>query len=331
MASDHLSSGWPVLFGAIVLAAPVWWRSLRSSVGRSIDPTSRNVDGLSIGEAFYFFVTPILLGWAVYQVAPGYFDLHPGLVPLIVAVPYLLAGYTADRKSFALVGTTAILIAVLLRWSGIEAAWALLALAVLWAAIDHALHRTDGRWYGLLAGGCALVHLLYVDLPNRGADPAFVGTWALALWASAVVFALYAKGLWREVEGEGGPSAGSPALFWSIAGLILLFGVTGEIYQYYELSGLPPLTANLARGLVVSAWWIVFAAGLVILGLRRGIKPIRVAGLLVSGMAVLKVVLFDLSTLDALYRVGSVLCLGVVSLGLAYIYNRRAREAEKSG
>ena len=75
----------------------------------------------------------------------------------------------------------------------------------------------------------------------------------------------------------------------------------------------------------------MFAAGLVILGFRRGIKPVRVAGLLVSGMAVLKVVLFDLSTLDALYRVGSVLCLGVVSLGLAYIYNRRAREAEKNG
>jgi uncharacterized membrane protein len=48
-----------------------------------------------------------------------------------------------------------------------------------------------------------------------------------------------------------------------------------------------------------------------------------VAGLLVSGMAILKVVLFDLSTLDALYRVASVLCLGVVSLGLAYIYNKR--------
>ena len=103
------------------------------------------MDGLSIGEAFYFFVTPILLGWAVYQVAPVYFDLNPGLVPLIVAVPYLLAGFTAERKSFALVGTTAVLIAVLFKWKGIEATWALLALAMLWAAIDHGLHRTDGR------------------------------------------------------------------------------------------------------------------------------------------------------------------------------------------
>jgi uncharacterized membrane protein len=45
-------------------------------------------------------------------------------------------------------------------------------------------------------------------------------------------------------------------------------------------------------------------------------------------MAVLKVVLFDLSGLDALYRVGSVLILGVVSLGLAYIYHRRGRQEE---
>jgi uncharacterized membrane protein len=48
-------------------------------------------------------------------------------------------------------------------------------------------------------------------------------------------------------------------------------------------------------------------------------------------VAVLKVVLFDLSGLDALYRVGSVLILGLVSLGLAYIYNRRAQSGEPEG
>jgi uncharacterized membrane protein len=38
-----------------------------------------------------------------------------------------------------------------------------------------------------------------------------------------------------------------------------------------------------------------------------------------------KVLLFDLSSLDALYRVGSVLILGLVFLLLAYLYHRQGR------
>ena len=36
----------------------------------------------------------------------------------------------------------------------------------------------------------------------------------------------------------------------------------------------------------------------------------------------MKVILFDLSSLDALYRVGSVFLLGLVTLSLAYLYYR---------
>jgi uncharacterized membrane protein len=86
-------------------------------------------------------------------------------------------------------------------------------------------------------------------------------------------------------------------------------------------------TASLASGLAVSAWWLVFAAALVGLGFRRALKPARIAGLGVAGLAVVKVLLFDLSSLDALYRVGSVFILGLVFLLLAYLYHRQGRMA----
>jgi uncharacterized membrane protein len=100
--------------------------------------------------------------------------------------------------------------------------------------------------------------------------------------------------------------------------------VTGELITLFDQSGLDDQTANLASGLSVSAWWIAFAAGLVLLGFKRALKPVRQAGILVLGLAVLKVMLSDLSSLSALYRVGSVFILGLVSLGLAYVYHRRA-------
>jgi uncharacterized membrane protein len=103
--------------------------------------------------------------------------------------------------------------------------------------------------------------------------------------------------------------------------------VTAEIQRYFELKDLSAHSASLASGLAVSAWWLVFAAALVGVGFRRGLKPVRVAGLGVAGLAVVKVLVFDLSSLDALYRVGSVFILGLVFLLLAYLYHRQGRAA----
>ncbi|MEP7324748.1 MAG: DUF2339 domain-containing protein, partial [Gemmatimonadota bacterium] len=327
LADDHMAEHWPTVLGAVVLAAPVWWRALRSDTtwpGNQHTAVPRS--DWSFGETLYFYVTPLLLGWAVYQLNPASFDRNPGLVALIISIPYLVAGFSAERRPFALAGTTAVLAAAMLQWRGIEAAWALLLLGLLWTGTDHILRRTDGRWYGVIAAGIGLAHLLTTVQTARGSgDPAFVGAWALTLWWAAAEFAGFALGYWRRVESDDASIQKSvPSGFWITTGLILLFGVTRELNRYFAQGDLARVTANLASGLAVSAWWIVFAAVLILLGFRRGIQPVRVAGLMVAGMAVLKVVLFDLSTLDALYRVGSVLVLGVVSLGLAYVYNKRA-------
>jgi uncharacterized membrane protein len=72
----------------------------------------------------------------------------------------------------------------------------------------------------------------------------------------------------------------------------------------------------------VSVWWIIGAAACFVVGFRRSLRPLRIAGFVVAGLALGKVILVDLSTLDALYRVGSALILGVVSLAVAYAYHR---------
>lgn len=326
LADDHMAEHWPTVLGAVVLAAPVWWRALRSNRIWPSPGATGAADVSSHGESLYFYLTPLLVGWAIYQLNPASFDRNPGLVSLIVAIPYLVTGFTAVRRPFALVGTSALLIAAMVQWRGIEATWALLLLGSLWAGLDHLLRRTDGRWYGLLASGVALAHLLTTAQTRRpSAEPAFAGTWSLTLWWATAMFALLALGLWRRVEEDDDVARKSlPSAFWTTAGMLLLFGVTKELGRYFAQSDLARVTAHLASGLAVSAWWIVFAAGLIVLGFRRAWKPVRVAGLMVAGMAVLKVVFFDLSTLDALYRVGSVLILGVVSLSLAYLYNKRA-------
>jgi hypothetical protein len=325
-ASHHLQSPWAVLLGGIVLAAPVWWFALHSDLSLPI-PRLQPSPGpaRSVGETIYFFLTPFLLGWAVHGVAPLWFDRHEGMVALIVAVPYLIAGYLRPRPMFAVVAAGALGIAVWRHWDGVERVWALLALAVLWAALDHRLSRDDGRWYALATLWAALNQLFTVaNIQRTAADPAFVGSWALALWGAVAVSVALAARLWKVTPG----SAAGPvvqAILWVVAGTMALFGVTGEIQRYFALESLSARTANLAAGLAVSAWWLVFAAALVGVGFRRALKPARIAGLGVAGLAVVKVLVFDLSSLDALYRVGSVFILGLIFLLLAYLYHRQGR------
>ncbi|MGH7508469.1 MAG: DUF2339 domain-containing protein [Gemmatimonadales bacterium] len=326
-ASDRLDRPWAILLAGVLLAAPVWWYALRTTRVLPLQQTPATMTaGWSAGEAVYFFVTPFLLGWAVHGLAPAWFDDRPGLTALLVAIPYLLAGYQRVRPVFALVGAAAAGIAAWQHWGGVERVWALLALAVLWAALDHALRREDGRWYALATLWAAINQLFTGGLEQRtAADGAFTGPWALALWGTAAVSTALAAGLWKSISQTGATPLVRGSL-WILAGLLVLFGVTGEIGRYFELQSLSSNEADLAAGLAVSAWWLVFAATLVGLGFVRSLKQVRLAGLGVAGLAVVKVLLFDLSSLDALYRVGSVFILGLVFLLLAYLYHRQGRD-----
>jgi uncharacterized membrane protein len=324
-AAERMAADWPIFVAGLVLSAPVWWHALRrpQALPLRLDAGSRG--GWSLGEALYFLVTPVLLAWAAHGLAPERFDRTPGLLPLLVAVPYLLAGYLRPRPPFALVGIAAAGVAAQAQWGGTTEVWALLGLALLWPALDHALDRTDGRWYGLLTWAAAMHQLFGDALEGRtAADAAFTGPWALAVWGATAVTALLAGGLLKARVDDGEANLARSAL-WGAAGLMTLFGVTGEIRRYFELESLSAVRAELASGLGVSAWWLVFAAALIFLGFTRSLKPLRLAGLAVAGLAIVKVVFFDLSSLDALYRVGSVFLLGLVTLSLAYLYYRNDR------
>jgi uncharacterized membrane protein len=325
-AGERIPQHWAVLAAGLVISAPVWWHGLRRPqvFPLHLGPQGEGA-GWSAGEALYFFVTPVLLGFAVHNLDAARFDAQPWLPPLIVGLPYVLAGYLRPRPAFAVVGAAAMAIAVVERWSGVPQVWGLLALAVLWPMLDLTLGRTDGRWYGLLTLAAALQQLFDGAAGTRGADDAaFVGRWALGLWSGIAATAAYAARLWRVEEGREDTRLVRSGL-WLVAGAMTLFGVTGELRRYFELRTLSAETASLASGLAVSAWWLLCASALVIVGFRLALQPARVAGLAVAGLAVAKVIFFDLSSLDALYRVGSVFLLALVALSLAYLYYRHDR------
>lgn len=331
VAADSPVSPLLVLAGAVLLAVPVWAHALRLGARWPLESPAGTPRTASIGEVLYFAATPLLLAWAVRLIAPAWFDARDGLLPLVVAAPYLVAGYQRVRPAFAAVGIAALALAVLLHWPGLGAPVTLVAMALLVAGLDQPLGRGDGRCFSLTLLALALLHVTETDrLARPGTEAAFVGRWALTLWLTAGAAVLLAVRLWRR--------AADPALdrivrggLWTTAGLIVFLGVTLELRRAFGLTtgaNLAGSGSSLAGELSVSAWWLAASAALVGLGFARGLKPVRVAGLIVAGLAVAKVTFSDLAALDALYRVASVFILGLVSLSLAYLYHRQARRDE---
>jgi glycerol-3-phosphate acyltransferase PlsY len=322
IAADSIEVRVFVLAGALLLAAPVWAHTLRLGPRWPLDESAGSARAVSVGELLYFVATPLLVALALRFAAQPWFDARSGLLALVIAIPYLLAGYLRLRPAFAAVGVSALALAILLQWPGLAAPAALVLLALAAAAADRPLHRGDGRAYSLGLLAIALLHVTEHDrLARPAAEPAFIGPWALALWGVAAAAALLAQRLWRRADDPGLDRLVRGGL-WTAAGMIALLGVTAELRRAFGGAG---GAASLAGELSVSAWWLAAAAALVTLGFARGLKPVRVAGLAVAGLAVAKVTFSDLAALDALYRVASVFILGLVSLSLAYLYHRKAR------
>lgn len=276
-------------------------------------------------QSLYFYVTPFWLVWAVWELRLTTFDTHEGLPVAIVAAAYLAVALTGPRRPFALVGALGAVIAILWEWHDtLTATGALGILALAYGAHARVGRRRDWNYLALIPTACAIWLLWMIALDHRAADaPAFIDPWARVWWGIIAVTIALATDL------SAPDTADEPVhrrgLLWAVAGALLWLGVTSELARFFRLHLADPGSAELAGGLAASVWWVVLAGGLVLFGFRRSLRPPRLAGLWLAGIAVIKVIFVDLSHLDALYRVASVFGLGLVSLLVAWLYHRQAK------
>jgi uncharacterized membrane protein len=73
---------------------------------------------------------------------------------------------------------------------------------------------------------------------------------------------------------------------------------------------------------LLSAFWSVAGLGALVYGLLRDDRRFRLGGLALLGVAVVKVFLYDLASLDEIYRVLSFIALGLLLLAAAFAYQR---------
>ena len=72
----------------------------------------------------------------------------------------------------------------------------------------------------------------------------------------------------------------------------------------------------------LSMFWAGVGLAAIVVGLVRDIRELRIGGLILLGIGVVKVFIYDLAELDSLYRVLSFIVVGLVLLAGAYAYQR---------
>jgi uncharacterized membrane protein len=214
-------------------------------------------------------------------------------------------------------GVIAVLTALTLDGLQLVLAWALEVVALAGIA-----RRTGDKVAAFGALGFlapAALHALVFEAPPVSlvtglADPA-----AAVAALGAVAGCLVLLGAWTEDD------ARVQLVLRALAALTLLYlGSTMVVTPFESDSAVDSalLSAHQQGQMVLSVFWGLVGVGTVVVGLRRDLSVVRIAGLALLGVAVTKVFLFDLATLTSVYRVVSLVGLGLLLLGGALVWQR---------
>ena len=230
----------------------------------------------------------------------------------------------------AAAASVAVVIPMQLESPWIPVAWAAEALFLFW--LSSPLKMRELRWagYGLLA--VMLARLLALDTFDVDLDtfrPAL--NWRFLAFAVGIA-ALYAAGflfLRRPPEDDGSPVGEAenrmalPALL-TLANAATLWLLSAEIIATANSAflGLSVEASENVASLGLSLLWAAYAAVLIVVGVTRRLRWVRLAGLALLAVPVVKLFAYDSRTLEQEYRVIAFIALGIILLAGGLLYQR---------
>jgi uncharacterized membrane protein len=141
----------------------------------------------------------------------------------------------------------------------------------------------------------------------------------LALLAGMLAGAIRVRGIAAYVERM---AVVVVALMVAFNVLTVLTGVREVAAIWEARGGAVDADAALKQALAISAWLMVYGAALVAVGFWRRVALLRWQGLVLLAITICKAFLYDMRTLSQGYRVASFLGLGVLLMGVSFVYQK---------
>lgn len=290
-----------VAAGAVFVALV---HELRSKAPRELP----SLVGLAVGAA--------LSTTAVAQLLDGQTRGY-GLLALAVGYGALGVALLGRRRDFAsALGLVALALAVPASQILLHGTWLVLAWAATCAALAL-LARFEQRLAYAAVGYLVLAaaHALVLEAPPSDLFVARAhpggGAPAVLLVAAAALVA--GRRLWRD------------ALAWA-CGALLLYGTSLAILEVFEDTGSGVHSSFQHGHTAVSALWGIVGLALLVAGLKRAGRHLRLGGFALFGLALAKLFVYDLAALSSIARALSFLAVGALLIVGGFFYQRLATD-----
>ena len=213
----------------------------------------------------------------------------------------------------------------------LEGKWITLAFAVegailVWTGFRSTTGLLRAGGYFLLT--LAAVRLLIFPLPA----PQFLFNERFAAYAGLIFcFGVVVYAAREHASSVGRDELNTLGGFAAAINVFALIALSLELWDHFGFHAGLGIDSGLAQHLALSLLWTAYASGLIALGVRRESALLRWQALVLFGLVVVKVFVYDSSYLERFYRIVSFLILGLVLLIVSFLYQRKvARERSAS-
>lgn len=208
-----------------------------------------------------------------------------------------------------------------------------LTIAVLWLAFSLPLAwaglKTTARSLMNVGVGTACLAIGTVALFGFLFQP--IAQFQLMLNLRFAAFALVIGGVWLHARALDYQQQHMPRLWYTLCALLIFELITVEVRDVFGREILAATIQNAwatrlqlqnLQQLAISSGWLIYASVLIGLGFWRRVPALRMGAILLAGITVIKIFIYDLAFLETLYRIFSFISLGLILLGVSYIYQR---------
>ncbi|NMD09346.1 MAG: DUF2339 domain-containing protein [Phyllobacteriaceae bacterium] len=180
---------------------------------------------------------------------------------------------------------------------------------------------------GLLAASCAVLFAgLTIRNPVITGDALDGGVVFNSLWLACLAPVPLLALMARKLDGLG--LAKFRNAFGVFALALLIAFVTLQVKRFFQDETLSAFFQTDAESYSISAAWIVTAIAIFIGGIGLQRQNIRLGGLAILVLAILKVFALDLFELGGLGRIASIVGLGLCLIGVGWLYTRYVQQAK---
>jgi uncharacterized membrane protein len=235
--------------------------------------------------------------------------------------------WPVTQQLFAGLALSFVTLAIPIRLDG---KWITLALAVEGAILVRTGFRSLApllRYAGFFLLAVAALRVVFIPLPA----PQFLLNERFATYVGVIVCMGVALFTARERLADASePETNTLGVLAVAINGYALLALSLELWDYFGRLVSLGIDTGLAQHLALSMLWTAYASILILIGIKRQSALLRWQSLVLFGLVVIKVFLYDSSYLQRFYRILSFLVLGVVLMVVSFLYQRKASRERAS-